>query len=287
RGMSPFGVVKPDLSAPGVRVRSALGSGNSAYGSKSGTSMAAPHVTGLVALLLDANPDLSIEQIKALMTGQALRINSSSCNSNGIPNNVYGWGRIRAYESVKAALGNAPNPNPTTTPRPIRPQTANFSVVDGWDASTKRPLSADGKVVLITNSDDQWWTITPGFFSVFQFKPELPENATIKSVVLSIEHHEDAEFAPDRLIWQVGGGNLQSPQVAGSVTPELLLGESREAVAEWDVTRWVQNAAAVNDLKLQIRNDDSAEQQTWVDQITLVMTYTGGERQVFMPLLTR
>jgi subtilisin family serine protease len=295
RGPSPFGVVKPDLSAPGVRVRSALGNSNTAYGLKSGTSMAAPHVTGLVALLLEAKPDLSIEQIKMLMTGQALQINASACNSKGIPNNVFGWGRIRAYESVRAALANAPTltsttvvpPIPTMTPRPNPTRTITFTVTDGWDASTKSQLSANGKVALITNSDDQWWNIMPGSFTVFQFNAQLPQNAAIKSVVLSIEHHEDAIFTSNRLMWQVGGGSLQSPSVTGSFSPGLLLGETREAAVQWDVTRWMQNAATVNDLKLQILNNDSMDQQTWIDQITLEVTYTGGERQVFVPLLMR
>jgi hypothetical protein len=295
RGPSPFSVVKPDLSAPGVRVRSALGNSNTAYGLKSGTSMAAPHVTGLVALLLEAKPDLSIEQIKTLMTGQALQINASACNSKGIPNNVFGWGRIRVYESVRAALANAPTltsttvvpPIPTMTPRPNPTRTITFTVTDGWDASTKSQLSANGKVALITNSDDQWWNIMPGSFTVFQFNAQLPQNAAIKSVVLSIEHHEDAIFTSNRLMWQVGGGSLQSPSVTGSFSPGLLLGETREAAVQWDVTRWMQNAATVNDLKLQILNNDSMDQQTWIDQITLEVTYTGGERQVFVPLLMR
>ncbi|HEU4321958.1 MAG TPA: S8 family serine peptidase [Roseiflexaceae bacterium] len=105
RGPALFGGVKPDLSAPGVDIRSASFAGDTSYLALSGTSMAAPHTSGLAALLLDANPGLSNQQIAANLKGNALGIAAANlCGSSGVPNNVYGWGRIRAYEAVQAAL---------------------------------------------------------------------------------------------------------------------------------------------------------------------------------------
>lgn len=92
--------IKPDISAPGVNVRSAIRS--NAYASLSGTSMATPHTAGAIALLWSARPDLK-NQILAtenILNETAVDVSSTLCNSAGVPNNVYGWGRL----DIKAAV---------------------------------------------------------------------------------------------------------------------------------------------------------------------------------------
>ena len=64
----PFGVVKPDLTAPGVSIVSAGTSGDTSTTTMSGTSMATPHVAGAAALLKSARPAATVDQlISALM----------------------------------------------------------------------------------------------------------------------------------------------------------------------------------------------------------------------------
>ncbi len=90
--------MKPDISAPGVSIRSTIRNG--AYATFNGTSMAAPHVAGLVGLLISAAPDLAgdVAIIETLINGTAAGLTTAQgCGGDGpadVPNNVYGWGRI-------------------------------------------------------------------------------------------------------------------------------------------------------------------------------------------------
>ena len=102
--------LKPDVSAPGVSVRSSTSSSTGSYGALSGTSMAAPHVAGLVALMLSAQPDLAgrVRAIEQIVRRTAVPLGATeTCGgipSGVIPNNVYGHGRIDALAAVNASL---------------------------------------------------------------------------------------------------------------------------------------------------------------------------------------
>jgi subtilisin family serine protease len=114
--------LKPDISAPGVSVRSAvLGD---AYGSMSGTSMATPHVAGAIALLWSAHPELrnDIPRTEEVLNQTAVDVSSTSCSSAGVPNNVYGWGRL----DIKAAVDLGPLA--VDPPGPIGPAAAGLSL---------------------------------------------------------------------------------------------------------------------------------------------------------------
>ena len=69
RGPNAWGNIKPDVAAPGVKVLSSFVGGGWALGT--GTSMAAPHAAGLAALLRQASPQLSVDQIEATLRGTA------------------------------------------------------------------------------------------------------------------------------------------------------------------------------------------------------------------------
>jgi serine protease AprX len=101
--------MKPDISAPGSSVRSSVPTNG--YGSMSGTSMAGPHVAGLVALVISANPALrgDVDTIESIIEQSAFHPDTSSQNCGGIPanvfpNNTFGYGRIDALAAVDLAL---------------------------------------------------------------------------------------------------------------------------------------------------------------------------------------
>ena len=113
------GRIKPDITAPGTGTRSCSNTGDNAYTTASGTSMATPHISGAMALLWCALPSFrhQITSSRDALNNFAVHIASTQCGSAGPPNNVYGWGRI----DIAAAVGM---PSPTATPSPTPTPTA-------------------------------------------------------------------------------------------------------------------------------------------------------------------
>jgi len=95
--IDPSNGLKPEISAPGVDVYSSVPGGGYSAG-YSGTSMAGPHVAGVVALMRQANPDLGVDLIKQILMDTAI--------DEGVAgeDNTYGWGHLDAYEAVLACM---------------------------------------------------------------------------------------------------------------------------------------------------------------------------------------
>jgi uncharacterized repeat protein (TIGR01451 family) len=119
------GRLKPDISAPGVSIRSSIPVNS--YGILDGTSMAGPHVVGVSALAMSAIPGLvgNPDGIEALLTTTALaRTTSESCGGipgSTIPNNTYGWGRVDALSTVTGdvAVTQTGSPDPSLVGVPV------------------------------------------------------------------------------------------------------------------------------------------------------------------------
>jgi subtilisin family serine protease len=118
---NPINELKPDLSAPGTNIIQAEGcvtsgscnnnvpgqdaSGNTYTGRGSGTSYATPAVTGIIALMLEANPELDPLQVREILRVTAEpRGTPTSPDIDPVWNRDFGWGMVDAYEAVKMAF---------------------------------------------------------------------------------------------------------------------------------------------------------------------------------------
>ncbi|WP_204843949.1 S8 family serine peptidase [Saccharothrix algeriensis] len=140
--------VKPDIAAPGDTIASAqVGSGNKAL-VNSGTSMAAPHTSGIAALVRQAHPDWTPEEVKAAIMNSA----SADVKADGktyAPNRV-GAGRIDG----KAALDNQVLAYVQDDPGAV---SATFGVVE-----VTKPVSLT-KTIKVVNKSTKWVDYTVGY----------------------------------------------------------------------------------------------------------------------------
>jgi subtilisin family serine protease len=131
-------IIKPDIVAPGVEIISTWKDGGYAIGS--GTSMATPHTAGAVALIKEAMPNASFNDIKSLLTQNSVGLGKYQPNSDS------GWGRIDVYEAILSGMQNG---------------TLTGSVID---SQTLTPIS--GAKILIEEKNLEVSTDPFGQFSV-------------------------------------------------------------------------------------------------------------------------
>ena len=105
RGPRKDGFRKPDISAPGSDIVGALAAENGNASDELvrmwGTSMAAPHVAGVCALILEANSSLSPLEVKEILLDMAEDVGEIGWDAN------YGWGIIDAYKAVTLAINRS------------------------------------------------------------------------------------------------------------------------------------------------------------------------------------
>lgn len=150
--------LKPNISAPGVGVRSSTLGGQ--YGSASGTSMAGPHVAGVVALVLSARPDLAgeVELLEDFLEETAYPlydfIDCGDVSGTVVPNNTYGYGGVDALSAVQKALAYTPS----STEQPVEQGVTAFVSPNPATADALmmlRGLSGETTVLLYNQAGQQ------------------------------------------------------------------------------------------------------------------------------------
>ncbi len=172
RGPTVDGRIKPDVTAPGYHVPSSINNRQVAswmmnetllktvfrndtnyWAAFNGTSMASPHVAGIVALMLEANPSLDAAQVKQILTTTAV----SDQFTGTVPNMRYGYGKVDALAAVAKAIQFAGiNSNFTEQGLNVYPNPAgsdcHITLPDRLDNPRLRIISIDGRAVLDTRA---------------------------------------------------------------------------------------------------------------------------------------
>ena len=147
-----------ELVAPGVDIESTLSDG--VYGNKSGTSMAAPHATGVAALLWSKDTSLKNQNIRDLLNQSAIGLGDNDLYGNGLVNARYALELYNDYDDVKTGKKEkvtkvkkqkfpASNEHKSTDP-----SVTTAGIVESYTLDSPHPYS--------NNYDSGWTVIKPG-----------------------------------------------------------------------------------------------------------------------------
>lgn len=189
QGPSPYDEVKPEISAPGEMIRSAAPGG--AYAYMDGTSMASPHVAGLAALILQANPSLGVDELEETIIHTANPLTDSQFPTS--PNNGYGHGIANALNGVGMftdGLG----------------ELAGNVTVEGEDQEA--PTIFHSPIHLAFNVLDQ------------EIYTKVSDNIGVQMVELHVRPHDTEEWIIEEM--ERISGTTASGEYAGSISVEHL-----------------------------------------------------------------
>ncbi|MBK8109900.1 MAG: S8 family serine peptidase [Saprospiraceae bacterium] len=192
--------VKPDVVAPGRGVRSVVRGGG--FAAFNGTSMAGPHVAGLVALIISANPDLAgeVTTIEEIIR-QTADPKFSDQDCGGVsgqlhPNAVYGYGRINAIKAVELALKTQTKVNEAdklVTPLKIIPNPASDYVIIGLEqdkpSTAKLSIFNAAGVQIWEESGRAWFQLSLDNWPAGLYQAVLENEQGVKSSASFVVQH--------------------------------------------------------------------------------------------------
>jgi serine protease AprX len=182
RGPTADGRTKPDIAAPGVNIMAARANTTSSYISYNGTSMATPFTAGTVALMLDANPNLTPTQVKNIITSTALDWGTSGKDID------YGFGRLDTYAAVKSA-GNFSGTNISVPDHMYTSGTINTSRRSDYYSFT---LDSTTYPVAITMIMPNWTSSSNPDFDIYLYNP----SGTAVASSTTVSRQETINFTP-------------------------------------------------------------------------------------------
>ena len=171
-----IGLIRPDVCAPGVGIKSLDYENTSGYTSMDGTSQATPCVAGIVALMLEKNPELTPAQICQILEETSVKLTPTKSNVTGV-------GRVDALAAVNAvpdwdgieetALNANLFPNPTRDNFTIQCEGMKQVEIYTIDGRLVQSLSVNGSECLIEGLD----------CGVYMVRIETDEGSVVRKMV--------------------------------------------------------------------------------------------------------
>jgi len=161
-------MIKPNISAPGVNIRSSVPGGYE--DGWNGTSMAAPHITGTVALLLSADNSLTVDEIENIIISTAKPLTDDMYPAS--PNFGYGYGLVDAFDAVASIVpgtghisGKVYVPGEDKTDPVIIHEQEIFDITQGSDIEIYAEVLDDVSVaeveLYVKQKDKTYWSVIP------------------------------------------------------------------------------------------------------------------------------
>ena len=193
RGPTADGRIKPDIVAPGVYITCCVANSVNQYESYSGTSLSAPFLSGVAALILEANPALTPLQIKDILCETA-----EDWGETG-KDNDYGCGRLNAYRAIETAGGYSGTPIDTPVLLSASENLPGFGLEDIWEFTvddTRYPIA----ITLLENSTTCFLSAV---INIFQYPSNIeltlidPDGQVVDKVN-SITRQADLSYTPTK-----------------------------------------------------------------------------------------
>ncbi|MFS4460436.1 S8 family serine peptidase [Bdellovibrio sp. HCB2-146] len=151
---SEDGVIKPEISSPGTNIISAAVGGGANGVKMSGTSMAAPHIAGVMALLKQKFPALDTYELKSVLLSHGKVIADADKKTYTVSRQ--GSGRVQVAESLKAKVVTIPS-------------TLSFGITD---LEKQKTMALN---ITVKNISTEAVTLTPSFSGSAAMKLSVPE----------------------------------------------------------------------------------------------------------------
>lgn len=270
-----MGLLRPDVSAPGVDVKSCNAFNINGYTVMSGTSMATPGVAGVMALLLSKNPGLTPEEICMILETTALDLGETG------KDNVYGAGRVDALDAIdntseqgpvyESHVFNDPNANGLIEAGESIPMSVTmFNGSDMDFSNVDVTISTESPYITMTDDQENYGDFAVGEaieiidgFS-FDVSENLPGMMAIRFNVVATDGTEVWESSFNAISYgpNLSIGNLLVDDAAGNDNGRLDPGETANLII--GVLNTGQMAA--QDVLLQLNYDGNYLVFTQVEQ---------------------